>query len=221
PERAVAELIAALERDEPSVVVADVDWTRFVPAFTAQRPSPLLGELPEVREVLALEPAAGGAVAEILGSASGPELDRLLLDIVRGEIAVVLGHATPESVDVRQPLRDLGLDSLASVELRNGLSRATGLSLPSTLVFDHPTAEALATHLRTRVEPAADDLTEELDRLEAGLTTADAADRGRALARLEVLLAQWREDRESIADRLDSADDDEMFRLLDTEFGIS
>ncbi|MBE1501727.1 rifamycin polyketide synthase module 1/2/3 [Amycolatopsis lexingtonensis] len=221
PERAVAELIAAVERDEPSVVVADVDWTRFVPAFTAQRPSPLLGELPEVREVLALEPASGGAVAEILGTAAGPELDRLLLDIVRGEIAVVLGHATPESVDVRQPLRDLGLDSLASVELRNGLSRATGLSLPSTLVFDHPTAEALAAHLRTRVEPATDGLAEELDRLEAGLTSAGAEDRGRALARLEVLLAQWREDRESIAERLDSADDDEMFRLLDTEFGIS
>ncbi|WP_439382906.1 type I polyketide synthase [Amycolatopsis lexingtonensis] len=221
PERAVAELLAAVERDEPSVVVADVDWTRFVPAFTAQRPSPLLGELPEVREVLALEPAAGGAVAEILGTAEGAELDRLLLDIVRGEIAVVLGHATPESVDVRQPLRDLGLDSLASVELRNGLSRATGLSLPSTLVFDHPTAEALAAHLRTRVEPATDGLAEELDRLEAGLTSAGAEDRGRALARLEVLLAQWREDRESIAERLDSADDDEMFRLLDTEFGIS
>ncbi len=221
PERAVAELIAAVERDEPTVVVADVDWTRFVPAFTAQRPSPLLGELPEVREVLALEPAAGGAVAEILGTAQGPELDRLLLDIVRGEIAVVLGHATPESVDVRQPLRDLGLDSLASVELRNGLSRATRLALPSTLVFDHPTAEALAAHLRTRVEPAPDGLAEELDRLEAGLTSAGAQDRGRALARLEVLLAQWREDRESIAERLDSADDDEMFRLLDTEFGIS
>ncbi|UOX89169.1 type I polyketide synthase [Amycolatopsis sp. FBCC-B4732] len=221
PERAVAELIAAVERDEPTVVVADVDWTRFVPAFTAQRPSPLLGELPEVREVLALEPAAGGAVAEILGTAQGPELDRLLLDIVRGEIAVVLGHATPESVDVRQPLRDLGLDSLASVELRNGLSRATGLALTSTLVFDHPTAEALAAHLRTRVEPAPDGLAEELDRLEAGLTSAGAQDRGRALARLEVLLAQWREDRESIAERLDSADDDEMFRLLDTEFGIS
>ncbi|MEV6874191.1 type I polyketide synthase [Amycolatopsis sp. NPDC051128] len=221
PERAVAELMAAVERDEPTVVVADVEWTRFVPAFTAQRPSPLLGELPEVREVLAAEVAPGGAVAEILGTAEGAELDQLLLDIVRGEIAVVLGHSVSGAIDVRQPLRDLGLDSLASVELRDGLSRATGLSLPSTLVFDHPTAAALAAHLRTRVEPATDRLADELDRLEAGLAASGAEDRGRALARLEVLLAHWREDRESIADRLDSADDDEMFRLLDTEFGIS
>ncbi|XIJ17223.1 type I polyketide synthase [Lentzea sp. JNUCC 0626] len=223
PERAVAELVAAVERDEPVAVVADVDWTRFVPAFTAQRPSPLLGDLPEVRAVLAAKPVADGAVAEILGTAQGPELDQLLLDIVRGEIAVVLGHSAPGSVDVHQPLRDLGLDSLASVELRNGLSRATGLVLPSTLVFDHPTAAATAAHLRTLVEPATDRLTDDLDRLETGLAAAGAQDRGRVLARLEVLLAQWRDgaESESITDQLDSATDDEMFRLLDTEFGIS
>ncbi|SFQ99950.1 Acyl transferase domain-containing protein [Lentzea waywayandensis] len=223
PGRAVAELVAAVERDEPAVVVADVDWSRFVPAFTAQRPSPLLGDLPEVREVLAAEVTSGGAVAEILSTAKGSELDRLLLDIVRGEIAVVLGHSAPEAVDVHQPLRDLGLDSLASVELRNGLSRATGLALPSTLVFDHPTADAVAVHLKSLVEPATDLLGDDLDRLEAGLAASGTEDRGRVLARLEVLLAQWRDggEDESITDRLDSATDDEMFRLLDTEFGIS
>ncbi|MDX8141343.1 SDR family NAD(P)-dependent oxidoreductase [Lentzea sp. BCCO 10_0061] len=223
PHRAVAELVAAVERDEPAVVVADVDWTRFVPAFTAQRQSPLLGDLPEVREVLATEVTSGGAVAEILSTAKGSELDQLLLDIVRGEIAVVLGHSASEAVDVHQPLRDLGLDSLASVELRNGLSRATGLALPSTLVFDHPTAAAVAVHLKSLVEPATDLLADDLDRLEAGLAASGAQDRGRVLARLEVLLAQWRDggEDESITDRLDSATDDEMFRLLDTEFGIS
>ncbi|MEU3642882.1 type I polyketide synthase [Lentzea sp. NPDC034063] len=223
PRRAVAELVAAVERDEPAVVVADVDWTRFVPAFTAQRQSPLLGDLPEVREVLAAEVTPGGAVAEILSTAKGSELDQLLLDIVRGEIAVVLGHSASGAVDVQQPLRDLGLDSLASVELRNGLSRATGLALPSTLVFDHPTAAAVAVHLKSLVEPATDLLADDLDRLEAGLAASGTEDRGRVLARLEVLLAQWRDggEDESITDRLDSATDDEMFRLLDTEFGIS
>jgi acyl carrier protein len=166
---------------------------------------------------------SGGAVSEILSTARGSELDQLLLDIVRGEIAVVLGHSAPGAVDVHQPLRDLGLDSLASVELRNGLSRATGLALPSTLVFDHPTAAAVAVHLKSLVEPATDLLADDLDRLEAGLAASGAEDRGRVLARLEVLLAQWRDggEDESITDRLDSATDDEMFRLLDTEFGIS
>jgi acyl carrier protein len=223
PEKAVAELVAAVERDEPVTVVADVDWTRFVPAFTAQRPSPLLGDLPEVREVLAAEPATGGAVAEILRTAEGPKLDQLLIDLVRGEIAVALGHSAPEAVDVGQPLRDLGLDSLASVELRNGLSRATGLALPSTLVFDHPTAAAVAAHLKTLVEPATDRLADDLHRLETGLAAAGVEQRGRVLAHLEVLLAQWRGgvESESITDQLDSATDDEMFRLLGTEFGIS
>jgi acyl transferase domain-containing protein len=226
PERAVAELVAAVERDETAVVVADIDWTRFVPAFTSMRPSPLLGELPEVREVLAgqaIEAGPDAAAAEILRTTAGPELDRLLLDIVRGEIAVVLGHSAPDAIDVHRPLRDLGLDSLASVELRTGLSRATGLTLVSTVAFDHPTALALAEHLRERVAPAIDRLTEELDRLEAGFAASGAEDRGRALARLEVLLAHWREDTGdgSIADRIDTASDDEMFRLLDTEFGIS
>ena len=67
------------------------------------------------------------------------------------------------------------------------------------------------------------EVVQSIDRLEAGLATSGAADRGRALARLEVLLAHWREnpDGGSIAERIDTASDDEMFRLLDTEFGIS
>jgi acyl transferase domain-containing protein len=226
PRLAVAELVGAVERDETAVVVADVDWTRFVPAFTAMRPSPLLAELPEVREVLAelaAEAGPDGTAAEILRAADEGELDQVLLDIVRGEIAAVLGHSSPEAVDVRQPLRDVGLDSLAAVELRNGLSRATGFSLPSTLVFDYPTATALVAHLREQVEPTADPLAGELDRVAAVLATltGDQA-RARVLARLEALLAQWRDPAgPSLAGRIESASDDEMFRLLDTEFGIS
>lgn len=75
-----------------------------------------------------------------------PESDRLavLLDIVRGEAATVLGLPGPDGVPVDRALRSLGMDSLTMVELRKRLSKRMNTKLPATLVFDYPTAEAIA-----------------------------------------------------------------------------
>nr|AIY53022.1 polyketide synthase II [Streptomyces sp. M10] len=165
PAIAITGLQQVLDHDETVTVVADIDWDRFATVFTSARPSPLIGELPEVRTALAAEPATAGTGAEETSSALRDRLEplpaaertRVLVDLVRTHAAAVLGHGSPDAVTPGRAFRDLGFDSLTAVDMRNRLNTATGLRLPVTVVFDYASATALARHLETGLLGAAEE----------------------------------------------------------------
>ena len=98
------------------------------------------------------EDTGGETFAIRLAEVPTGERDSAMLELVCTEVATVLGHVSPQAIDRRRAFKELGFDSVAAVRLRNRLSLATGLRLPSALVFEHPTPMALATHLRLRAE---------------------------------------------------------------------
>ncbi|MFE3166114.1 type I polyketide synthase [Streptomyces sp. NPDC059224] len=229
PREALAALADAVRHADTTVTVADVDWAGFAPAFTAARPSPLLGDLPEVRDALTAvtggPDAAGSGLADRLGALPEADRQRELVELVRREVAAALGHGDPETLPAGRPFTDLGFDSLAAVNLRNRLGTATGVRLSASAVFDHPTPAGLAGHLgRQLVAPAAavGSLDEELDRLAAVLAEVSGEDdRRRALTRLQGLVGRLtpRTDggRASVTEQLGAASDEEIFRFIDSE----
>ncbi|WP_335936422.1 type I polyketide synthase [Streptomyces sp. PTD5-9] len=103
-----------------------------------------------VRRTAAAE-GAGSTFAERMAALGGTERADALLHTVRVHVAAVLGHAGADTVETDRAFKELGFDSLAAIELRNSLSAETGQRLPATLVFDHPSPEALAAHLGTLI----------------------------------------------------------------------
>jgi candicidin polyketide synthase FscB len=81
------------------------------------------------------------------------ERERVVLDLIRAEVAVVLGHASQEEIDPSRAFNELGFDSLSAIELRNRLSFASGIQLPATLVFDYPSSTTLSDFLLEQISP--------------------------------------------------------------------
>jgi acyl transferase domain-containing protein/thioesterase domain-containing protein/acyl carrier protein len=97
---------------------------------------------------------ARGVLARRLAQTPAPERERVMLELVLGEVASVLGHTSSESLRADRAFLELGFDSLAAVELRNRLAASTGQTLPATLVFDYPSPAALAEYLLSEVTAA-------------------------------------------------------------------
>ncbi|MEU0692095.1 type I polyketide synthase, partial [Streptomyces uncialis] len=157
PDLAVHALQQALDDDETVIALADVDWERFAAVFTSTRPSPLLTGVPEARRALERPPGddteapAAALLRQRLATLGEAEQRRLLVDLVRTHAAAVLGHPTADAIRPGKAFQDMGFASLTAVELRNRLNAATGLRLPSTLIYDHPSSTALAQEIRAEL----------------------------------------------------------------------
>ncbi|MET7575680.1 type I polyketide synthase, partial [Streptomyces sp. NPDC005492] len=221
PGLAVAALQRAVEDDETMVTVADMDWTTFAPAFTLARPSNLFALLPEAAPDTPDEAdaaAAGAEFARNLAALPDEERREELLALVREHTAAVLGHDSARDVDPAQAFRDAGFDSLTAVELRNRLSRRTGLALPATLVFDHPSPYKLVDHLAGELGGGAGTAVG-LGELGARLRefAADPAVREDLEAMLRQVLGTFEEATAERRDDIDAASDEELFSMVDQE----
>ena len=177
---------------------------------TGGRPA---GDLaPVLRSLVRARPAAAPAAAPallvseaeaLLRQLAGKppaEQERLLLGLVRSSAATVLGHPGPEAVRTDIGFMEAEFDSLGVIELRNRINTVTGLRLPTTALFDHPTPSALAAHLRERLVPD---------------PPPAAAPEPAPAPAPEPLVT------DDLAERIADVGDDEIFDFLHNELGIS
>ncbi|WP_394850849.1 type I polyketide synthase [Pendulispora brunnea] len=126
----------ALDRTEATLIPAKLDLAAMQRAATKARHVPSEASVLRARLV----------------ALSAAERRTALIEIVRTEVALALQLPSPAGILLDKPLKDWGLDSLMSVELRNRLGARIGSTLPATLAFDYPTPRAIAAHLEALLD---------------------------------------------------------------------
>ncbi|MFI1770022.1 SDR family NAD(P)-dependent oxidoreductase, partial [Streptomyces sp. NPDC020800] len=232
---------AAAARTEPLLVAARLDLAAIRGSREIQ---PLLSVLaggvrpggPARRTVGETTADGQNVLAERLAGVSAVERQEALREMIAAQAALVLGMSGADSIDAERSFRDVGFDSLTAVELRNRLNNVTGQRLSATAVFDYPTPTALADFLADEMFGSVDEgatalaAYSGLDKFEASLTEimGDDAARARVTARLKDILSVLSDaggsgeadGDDSVADRIQSASDDDMFDFIDNQLGI-
>ncbi|WSY37695.1 SDR family NAD(P)-dependent oxidoreductase [Embleya sp. NBC_00888] len=230
---------AVISRNEPVLVPARLNLPAPGAPQAGHAGSPLLRTLigtsarpggPGSREV------ADVGIAQRIRSLPRADAEAMLLDAVRAQTAIVLGHVDTGRVGPGTAFKDLGIDSLMALELRNKLAAVTGLKLSATLAFDYPNPSSLARFLNAGIHPEpagdrqspADRLTKEIEALGArledaflGLAAEDKATISTLLGELQGRVRSMAGDGSpvGVAERIGSASVGELLSLLDKELG--
>ncbi|MFC9434848.1 SDR family NAD(P)-dependent oxidoreductase [Nocardia sp. NPDC057030] len=201
----------------------DVGAIRRSGADSADLPPLLRGLLRSARRV-----ADGGSAdsAKLVTSLIGltrVEQERVVLETVRAHAAAVLGHESSRAVPADAPFLELGFDSLGAVEFRNRLQSATGVKLPTTVVFDYPNPLEFARYICAEIAPVDDPaarLLEQVATLAAACSSVDLepAELGALAARMDEILRGLRDQMhvsDAAAEDFGAADDDAIFEFID------
>ncbi|PPJ38177.1 hypothetical protein C5E45_10480 [Nocardia nova] len=144
PEQGLRLLAGNLAAAGPTVVAADLDWPKLAAAAGGD---PWYGSI-------AATPAAAGPVASLRDrvlAAARTDRAALVRELTATEVKAVLGLGDGHLIDPEEGFTQLGMDSLAVVELRSRLQDGFGLALPATFGFDYPTVEKAAEYLSAAI----------------------------------------------------------------------
>ena len=142
---------AAIATGEPVVAPVKLDFPGLRATARAGRLHPMLHSLISMPSDANGDLLTKAALAKELAPLTDEQRHGYVLDIVRSRTATALGHPSLDAVDPESSFQELGFDSLAGIELRNSLARATGSALSATVVFDHPSPAAIARYLLDQI----------------------------------------------------------------------
>ncbi|MFD5558278.1 SDR family NAD(P)-dependent oxidoreductase, partial [Streptomyces sp. NPDC127068] len=220
----------ALEADAAVVAPVLLETAALRAQAKAGMLPPLLRGLVKIPAQV-VDTSAGGLVQRLAGVPEA-EREQIVLELVQTQVAAVLAHSSASSIEPERAFKDLGFDSLSAVELRNRLTQATGVRLPATLVFDHPTPAAVADLLLSEIgggEPAEPLIDQEVRKLEDMLVASSADEQQRVAKRLRTLLssisagagdAAQNDKKQSARERIEAATTaEEIFQMIDVDLG--
>jgi acyl carrier protein len=228
-------LLACDDDDQPVLSVGSLEFRAMpVGQLSAGQPdAAVVGLVRSARRVVPDRPVSKSSLIQRLAGLSQVDQERELLDLVRTQAADVLGYSRGEVAEAKAAFKDLGFDSLTAVQLRNQIAAATGLSLPATILFDHPTPAVLSRVLWDEMFSVAQTgsvtVLHDLDRLEAvPVGVLDERFRSSVIARFQRIMSRWSDTKvssegfdegASVASKIQSATASEVLDFIDRELG--